>query len=311
MEASITIREKVPLSQTQLGIYIECMRMGGCAYNRHYLYTLDKNINVERLARSVEKVVQARPYMEVRISDLGSELTQYIPETESPYHQTVARISEAQWQELLPTLIAEPLELIGGRLFRFDIVETERAKYMLRTTHHIAFDGMSHNIIMNDIAAAYEGAELPQETYNALDVAGEEAQLRESEEYQRAKEWYEAKFSGIEAESLPMYDSNEADSQGVFIHEFCLTEADMKKFCNEKRISTSALTSAAFALLTGFYTNHHESLFSTIYHGRKCWLSVSQFTRSGTTTQSQRISSKGCRNRFREAETTIYSHLLT
>ena len=121
---------------------------------------------------------------------------------------------------------------------------------------------------MNDIAAAYEGAELPQETYNALDVAGEEAQLRESEEYQRAKEWYEAKFSGIEAESLPMYDSNEADSQGVFIHEFCLTEADMKKFCNEKRISTSALTSAAFALLTGFYTNHHESLFSTIYHGR-------------------------------------------
>ena len=195
-------------------------------------------------------------------------MTQYIPETESPYHQTVARISEAQWQELLPALIAEPLGLIGGRLFRFDIVETERAKYMLRTTHHIAFDGMSHNVIMNDIAAAYEGAELTRETYNALDAAEEEAQLRESEEYQRAKEWYEAKFSGLEVESLPMSDSNEADSQGVFIHEFCLTEADMKKFCNEKHINTSALTSAAFALLTGFYTNHQESLFSTIYHGR-------------------------------------------
>ena len=268
MEASITIREKVPLSQTQLGIYFECMRMDGCAYNWHSLYTLDKNIDMERLARSVEKVVLAHPYMEVRISDDGGGLAQYIPETKSPYHQTVTRISESQWQERLQTLVAEPLNLKGGRLFRFDLVETECGKYMLRTTHHIAFDGMSHNIIMNDIAAAYDGAELSQETYNALDVAEEEAQLRASEEYQRAKEWYEAVFSGLETESLPMPDMNEADSHDVFVHEFALSEADMKTFCREKNVSTSALTSAAFALLTGIYANQQESLFTTIYHGR-------------------------------------------
>ena len=29
------------------------------------------------------------------------------------------------------------------------------------------------------------------------------------------------------------------------------------------------MTSAAFALLMGTYTNQHEALFSTIYHGRK------------------------------------------
>ena len=41
---------------------------------------------------------------------------------------------------------------------------------MLRTTHHAAFDGMSHNVIMNDIAAAYDGESLTQETYNAFDA---------------------------------------------------------------------------------------------------------------------------------------------
>ena len=223
-------RKKVPLSQTQSGIYFESVRMGGCAYNRHCLYTLDNSLDMERLARAVEKAVKAHPCMEVRISDSGGELTQFVPETEAPYHQTVTRIPEAQWQERLPGLAAEPLTLNGGRLFRFDLVETECAKYMLMTTHHIAFDGISNNIIMNDIAAAYDGEELTQETYNALDAAEEEAERRASEEYQRAKEWYEARFSGLEAESLPMPDMNEADSHGVFVHEFGLSEADMKTF---------------------------------------------------------------------------------
>ena len=43
----------------------------------------------------------------------------------------------------------------------------------------------------------------------------------------------------------------------------------MKSFCREQHISTSGLTSGAFAILTGIYTNQQEALFSTIYHGRK------------------------------------------
>ena len=71
---------KIPLSQTQLGIYFESVRMGGCAYNRHYLYTLDKSLDMERLAKAIEKTVQAHPYMEVRISqDSNGAITQLPP----------------------------------------------------------------------------------------------------------------------------------------------------------------------------------------------------------------------------------------
>ena len=117
--------------------------------------------------------------MEVRISqDSSGEITQSIPESQPQYHQNVERITESQWRERLETLIAEPLTLDGGRLFRFDLIETECGKYMLRTTHHAAFDGISCNVIMNDIAAAYDGKELTQETYNALNAAEEEAKLK-------------------------------------------------------------------------------------------------------------------------------------
>ncbi len=105
---------------------------------------------MERLAKAIEKTVQAHPYMEVLISqDSSGTITQSIPELQPQYHQTVERMTESQWRERLKTLTSEPLTLNGGRLFRFDLVETECGKYMLSTTHHAAFYGMSHNIIMN------------------------------------------------------------------------------------------------------------------------------------------------------------------
>lgn len=225
---------------------------------------------MERLAQAIEKTVQAHPYMEVRISQDSSNgaITQSIPESQSQYHQTVERMTESQWRERLKTLVSEPLTLNGGRLFRFDLAETECGKYMLRTTHHAAFDGMSHNVIMSDIAAAYNGENLAQETYNALDAAEEEAKLRAGEEYQRAKEWYVKNFSGLDVVSSPLADKSGNNASDFFVYPFDLSEAEMKKFCREKNISTSALTSGAFAILTGIYTNQQEALFSTIYHGR-------------------------------------------
>ena len=92
-----TRNKSVPLSQAQLGIYFESVRMGKCAYNRHYLYTLDKSLDMERLARAVEKVVKAHPYMEVRISQGNTGvISQSIPESQSPYHQTIERMTESQ-----------------------------------------------------------------------------------------------------------------------------------------------------------------------------------------------------------------------
>ena len=259
-------KNNVPLSQTQSGIYFESVKMGDGTYDLHFLYTLDNSIDMERLARSIEKVVQAHPSMEVRIKE---DLTQFIPDvSQNPYKQSVLRISEKEWQKLLTRLIAEPLRLIDGRLFRFDLVETEKAKYMLRITHHVAFDGSSFNVIMEEISAAYNGEELTQETYNALDVADEELKLRKTEVYQNAKEWYEKNFSGLDVDSLPTADLNNADSRDFLIHSISINCSELKNFCREKKISTSSLTSGAFAVLMGVYTNQQEALFSTIYHGR-------------------------------------------
>lgn len=57
----IFVAEKIaPLSQTQLGIYFDCLNMAATAYNMHTLIELDAAVDMNRLAAAIEKVVAAR-----------------------------------------------------------------------------------------------------------------------------------------------------------------------------------------------------------------------------------------------------------
>ena len=259
-----------PLSQTQLGIYLECLRMGECAYNLHLLYKLDSSIDVDKLAKAIEQTIEAHPSMEVRLAQNDDgEIYQFIPNNlEEPYQQTVIHMSEAQWQETLPQLLKKSLTLMNGRLFRFDIIQTEKAKYLLRTAHHIFFDGVSYHTIMNDISAAYEGKTLSCETFDALDVALAENEARNTDKYADAKLWHENHFAGLDVDCMPMPVKNEKDSFKIYVHHIDLKDTTLKNFCTNLKVSTSALTNSAFAILMGLYGNKSEVLFSTIHNGR-------------------------------------------
>ena len=258
-----------PLSQTQLGIYLECLRAGEGTYNRHALYTIDDSIDMDKLASAFEAAVKAHPYLNVRIVEDDGEPRQYIPDNAGEYRQTVQRISGEQWRRRVQEIIAEPLQLIGGQLFRFDLAETEDAKYFLYTLHHIMSDGTTINILFRDIASAYDGKDLTPEEYSAADFAIDEERLRAGGTYAKAKQWYEEKFSGLDVESMPLPDRHEdGNIHGDYTEIFPLDNAQLRTFCRNNNITSSALTSGAFGFLAGTYTHQNEALFSTIYHGR-------------------------------------------
>ena len=168
------IRKYAHLSQTQLGIYLECLQLKNTfAYNTHVLVIIDKSIDMKQLARAIEKAVKVHPYMFVKIAEVDGYHQQILENVED-YHQEVLKISESEWQETLSKLLDQPIELIGGRLFQFYFVETEKAKYFFRKCHHIIFDGMAYRTLFDDISVAYDGKELLPENYDSIDFANDE-----------------------------------------------------------------------------------------------------------------------------------------
>ena len=261
------MKKIAPLSQTQLGIYLDCTEAG--TYNGHFLLTLDDSMDMQRLARAIEKAVAAHPSIFSHIAERDGETVQeFDPEN---YTQTVEKISESELQKRLSELVAEPLKLHGGNLFRFNLIETENKKYLLRTTHHVIFDRTAANIFFADVAKFYENpaAEITAENYDALDAANDEIKARATEKFTDAKNYYEKIFGGLDIESLPLPDcDDEKISFNTYDKNFALDYSTLKNFCRENKISASALTSTAFAIVAGTYTHLQESLFSTIYHGR-------------------------------------------
>ena len=91
------VKKCAPLSQTQLGIYLECLQMKNkFAYDTHVLVTIDKSIDMKRLARAIEKAFKVHPYIFVKIAEVDG-YPQQILENVKDYHQEVLKMSESEW----------------------------------------------------------------------------------------------------------------------------------------------------------------------------------------------------------------------
>ena len=258
----------VPLLQSQLGIYLQCKRLGGTAYNQHWLYTLDDAVDPDRLAAAIDRVMAFYPSLNTRLREQDGQPVQYIPENEDPYRQQVENMTEEEWEREKAVLVSQPMKLIDSRLICFHVVRTERAKYLFQSAHHILFDGRAMQNLAEAISTAYAGNAPNAERKTVLDAASAETEERQGGTYQKARGWYERHFSGIDAESMPLPDNSGKDDFKAFTRLLPVQEKEITEYCHGKGYSTSALTSGAFAVTMGIYTNRQEALFSTIWNGR-------------------------------------------
>ena len=257
-----------PLTQTQLGIYVESMaRVGEAAYNNPVLLRLDARLDAERLARALEAAIEAHPFVKIHIEE-DAEGTPLMVPGEDAYRQEVEQMDDAAFERVKATLI-EPFDLHAGPLFRMRVIRTQGGLYLFTDFHHIIYDGTSMRVFMADVDAAYAGAALQPETFTGFDVAAREARLRDGDAYQMAREWCESEFADLDVESAPLPDCTGAEVAFASAdYALGVAPAQVERFCGRLGITPNVLAIAAFGKLLGAYANMDESLFATIYNGR-------------------------------------------
>lgn len=258
----------VPLSQTQLGIYAESMaRKGEASYNNPMLLRLDASIDAEKLAKALEKAVEAHPFIKTTIRE-DEEGNPVMVAVQEPYTQKVEDLTEKDIENLKDKLI-QPFDLHKDRLFRIRVMRTPENLYLFTDFHHIIYDGTSMSIFSADVDRAYHGEEVEAETWTGYNVAQEEKELRQTDVYKDAKEWYINNFGAIDLDSRPVPDRQEEDVRfGAQDASLGVTLQEAENFCRRLGITPNILTLAAFGRLLGAFTNMQEALFSTIYNGR-------------------------------------------
>ncbi len=255
-----------PLTQTQKGIFVDSMANAGTTiYNIPSLFRLSEMVDLLQLQRAVEQAVNAHPYVKATLFlDEQGEVRVARNDGAEPVVELVACDKLPGNEELV-----RPYELLGERLYRAQVYQTDEGSYLFLDFHHIISDGVSTGIMVDDINRAYAGEKLAAESYTGFEAALDEGKLRQTAAYDKAKAYYNSVFAGCETDYLPVKDRGLAvQSVDNINYESSLPVAEIEKFCADHELTLNAFFNGVFGYVLAKYNNKEESLYTTVYNGR-------------------------------------------
>ena len=179
----------------------------------------------------------------------------------------VEKLNEFEFRFVKDSLVY-PFKLIGGRMSRCRVFETEKAVYVFFDVHHSLFDGTSLKVFLGSIAKAYMGIPLDQDYYYLMLRQREEAE--KTDFYEESRRYFEEKYDSVEWSSYPKtdYDSRE-NEMGELITPLGIEQAEMAEAERSFRISRNEFFITVAAMAIALYNKVYDVKLSWIYNGRE------------------------------------------
>jgi amino acid adenylation domain-containing protein len=259
-----------PLSQTQLGIYATCVNQQEDGnYNIDVLYHLTDDVDLERFAAAIDKVVECHPYLKSGLATDDDGNVVIVDRREAEYHTEIRRVKSID--DVRPTFGQNYDLNTAPWLFRFEIYQTEEGNYFFFDVHHIIFDGLSYEVFISDVEKAYAGEALEPEVIDGFQIAQEEEALRATEAYSEARDWYNREFCNCsELEPMPPRDVYGDDTKNFIkiAHKIGVDAEQVETASRNAGVRPSMLFTAAFGYTLSLFTGDEEAVYTTVYHGR-------------------------------------------
>ena len=257
-----------PLSQSQLGIYAECVHhVNEVFYNLPFLYVFDGSIDADRLCSAIEATIQAHPtfFTRIELNDEGEPM-QTIDLEKEEFSLSVEQVTDLEAEK---RKFIEPFKLHGGRLFHTKVMRDAEHVYWFFDMHHIISDGSSYHVIICDVETAYNGGTLAPEEMSMQEFALAEVEMRKTPAFEEGKQWYAQNFDCGDTFTQLMPDLEIPEHRDA--HKLRILGTDMDRvdaFCKSNGIKKSTFFTSAYSFLLAKYNNEQESLFTTVFNGR-------------------------------------------
>ena len=256
--------DEYPLTKTQEGIFVECVsKANSTNYNIPFLFKLDKKIDLAKLKDAVIKAIDNHPYLKsiLYMNENGDILAK---RNNEPTKVDVIN------REIDINSLVRPFSILNSTLYRVEIYEG-KDNYLFLDFHHILCDGSSEAIILMDINKAYSGEELSPEDYSGYEVALKEKDDLASDKLDKAKAFYQEVLKDVDGEYTLKKDLKvkEVSRLKSIDYELALDNKLVKDFVEKNKLTNNALFNFAFAFTLSKFIYKDDSLYETIYNGRK------------------------------------------
>ncbi|MEM9822562.1 MAG: amino acid adenylation domain-containing protein, partial [Bacteroidota bacterium] len=209
----VDLPERIPLSYSQERLWFIDQIEGSVQYHLPAVMRLGSDLNVGALEKALHRLVEhhqalrtvfrstnGQPYQEVRASDEWQMELVQSDDFEAP-HGVNEYVTEA---------IEKPFDLSNDYMIRAKLLAVANGDFVLvLVMHHIAIDGWSKSILVNDLVELYRAelngsaAQLDNHSFQYTDYANWQRQNLSGAYLQAELQWWAHYLSGTEPIVLP------------------------------------------------------------------------------------------------------------
>ena len=237
-------------------------------YNLYSMMKLDKDfIDMGKMAETLRDVISRHPALLTKFSwNRERELVQSF-HPEELWDIQVEKLTEFEFRYVRDTLVY-PFKIVGGRLCRCRVFETEKAGYVFFDVHHSVFDGSSLKVFMADIGKTYLGQEADPDFYYLMLQRREDAV--NTAFYEESRHYFEKRYDHIAWSCFPKTDHESRDNEmGELFAPLGILQPQMNAMEKAYKISRNEFFITVAALAISVYNHAPDVKISWIYNGRE------------------------------------------
>ena len=257
-----------PLSYAQTGVYFECLKNPtSTIYNIPYLLRYPAGTDARQLAGAVQRVVAAHPQLGAHFATQGDTIVQTVDGPLS-VEVPITEMSEDDLKSYKNEFV-RPFNLQKDVLCRFEVVVTPQGVNLLMDVHHLVFDGASADLLIRQISAVLEGANVEAEQYTYLDFVADQQVAEASPQFVASKQFFDQMLAGCEGASEIAPDLPATGEQGFIGEAVCPLDHELiAASCRQLQVTPAHLLLAATAYVVTRHTNAREAYLCTVSSGR-------------------------------------------
>lgn len=263
-------RDAYPLTDSQLGVYLECIHAPeSTMYNIPMYCELPEGTDIARFRDAVRKAVAGHISFAVNIRlDDGTPVMFLRPE----FMELALEEQRTTDIKSVKAGFVRPFQMEGEPLYRMALYQCENRHYFLLDVHHLIFDGTSATVLLDEISAIYRGETPKPEKISLTDMAAYEDSLKDTPAYTAAREYFRAKYEGADIGDFLIRDGRGTEARGGSKIRYALgaelSPMAAEQFTRQNGISENTLFLGAFAYTIGKFSGGCQSFFCTVNNGR-------------------------------------------
>ena len=266
-----SVREQYPLTKMQM--YFGYIIRGNTTGNLPFLFRMGKEVDLNKLKQAILDVMDAHPGMKGAIKPGATPYLVLFRRDDFVMDIPIINMSDEECLEALKADL-KPFSYAGDdNLCHIKLYESEKAKYMFLDVSHIMGDGVSMNIIMEDINKRYLGEEIEKEEYTFYEYAIEEGYREQHGSREKDLEMLGDLMRGIKLKrsilTLPGIREYEVGHYKAIRRRFDgIVKKKLLNFCKKTGVTENVMFLSAFNYCISVFSDEKDVFSNSIHSGR-------------------------------------------